>query len=138
MLTPIPIRFPIFFKWLLLLLPLVEIVGFVLVGQWFGIWPMLLLIFITTVLGVAVLRTTGMLAVWRAQGQAEIPPMNQMLVRGFAGMLLILPGFLTDILGLALLLPHMSSWLVRRQTGTQSQPAAANDNVIEGEFTRKD
>lgn len=93
-----------------LLLPLAEIAGFILVGQKIGLWPTLLLILATTVLGGVLLRAQGfsMLArLNRATTQGQAP--GKELVHGamivLAGILLLLPGFITDTIGILMFIP---------------------------------
>lgn len=93
-----------------LLVPVLEIVVIVAVGQWIGGWPTFLLLLATSVLGAWLIRREGGRA-WRALEQAirsgrmparEIADGVVVLV---GGSLLLLPGFVTDVLGLLLVLP---------------------------------
>ena len=94
----------------LLLVPVLEIVVIVAVGQWIGGWPTFLLLVATSLLGAWLIRREGGRA-WRALQQAvrdgrmparEIADGVVVLV---GGSLLLLPGFVTDLLGLVLVLP---------------------------------
>ncbi len=94
----------------LLLLPVVEIIVIVAVGQWIGGWLTFLLLVATSLLGAWLIRREGGRA-WRALQQAlrdgrmparEIADGVVVLV---GGSLLLLPGFVTDVLGLVLVLP---------------------------------
>ncbi|GAA3710419.1 hypothetical protein GCM10022399_29090 [Terrabacter ginsenosidimutans] len=94
----------------LLLLPIIEIVVIVVVGQWIGGWRTFLLLAATSLLGAWLIRGEGGRA-WRALQQAvrdgrmparEIADGVVVLV---GGSLLLLPGFVTDVLGLLLVLP---------------------------------
>ncbi|HEU4426070.1 MAG TPA: FxsA family protein [Pilimelia sp.] len=88
----------------------VEIVVFVLVARWLGLPAAVLLFLITTVLGVLLLRREGVRA-WRrfrAAAEAGRPPGTQAtdgLVGLVGALLLVLPGFVTDVVGLLLLFP---------------------------------
>ncbi|GGM84627.1 hypothetical protein GCM10009721_06650 [Terrabacter tumescens] len=93
-----------------LLVPVIEIVVIVAVGQWIGGWPTFLLLVATSLLGAWLIRREGGRA-WRALEQAvrsgrmparEIADGIVVLV---GGSLLLLPGFVTDVLGLLLVLP---------------------------------
>ena len=53
-----------------------------------------------------------------------------------AGVLLIIPGIITDIIAVILLLIPISKPNLSAATNTQYQSKAANDDVIEGEFTK--
>jgi UPF0716 protein FxsA len=93
-----------------LLVPLIEIACFVLLGQAIGLWPTLLGVLVTALVGSFVLRIQG-LALFReireTMGRGMLPARalaDAMLV-GIAGVLLLTPGYFTDLLGLLLLIP---------------------------------
>lgn len=94
----------------LLLLPILEIAGFILVGDAIGLWPTLLLVVVSGMAGVLVLRSRALLTLpeFRAAMATDGDPMA-LLAHGAlltaAGVLLVVPGFLTDLLALLLLVP---------------------------------
>lgn len=102
---------------ILLLLPLAEIAGFVLVGQWLGVLTTLALVLASSVLGLLVLKSNGVsLAQRLRRPQSDTPEETvKTLVDGTAqvvgGLLLLLPGFITDIVGLLLLVPLVRTTL---------------------------
>ncbi|MCO5161470.1 MAG: membrane protein FxsA [Mesorhizobium sp.] len=93
-----------------LLLPLLEIAGFVVVGSRIGALATVGLVIASALLGVVLLRIQGLGALRRAQAltQAGGTP-DREIVHGamivLAGLLLIVPGFITDVFGLLLFLP---------------------------------
>jgi UPF0716 protein FxsA len=100
--------------WALLLIflvvPIAELYVIYLVGDAIGVWQTLLLLAADSVLGSLLLRSQGR-SVWRrfndALAAGRMPHrevMDGVLVI-FGGAFLITPGFLTDILGLVLLIP---------------------------------
>lgn len=94
----------------LLLLPLIEIAGFVLVGRQIGVLPTLGLVIAGAVAGSILLRVQGFgaLARIRREIDARRDPSRDMahgLMILLAGILLLIPGFFTDILGLLLFIP---------------------------------
>lgn len=96
----------------------IEIFVFVQVGEWIGYGAAILLLIAIALLGVWLVKREG-LATWRrAQAQlraGEIPAgeaVDGALIAG-AGLLLIVPGFVTDVIGLLLLLPP-ARWPARR------------------------
>jgi len=95
---------------LLLLMPLAEIAAFILVGRELGIGLTLLLVLASAVSGAILLRIQGLGALKRLQqaAQAGTDPGRQ-LVHGLmiviAGFLLVLPGFISDAIGLLLFIP---------------------------------
>lgn len=92
----------------LIVIPLVEIALFVLVGDAIGLWPTLAATVLTAILGAALIRGRGLAALRHLQPGAapEAIPLASLLdgaVVVVAGLLLIIPGFLTDLVGLVLL-----------------------------------
>ena len=96
----------------LLLLPFAEIAGFILVGKAIGVWATLALVVLTSVLGAVLLRVQGfgLLNKIAAESQSGRDPSRQ-LVHGamivVAALLLLLPGFITDAIGLLLFIPFV-------------------------------
>ncbi len=109
-------RFLIFL--LLIGLPVVEISLFIKIGGLIGIAPTMLLIFAMSALGATLLRRQGLQSFTKtksAMSRGELP-VGDMLDGFFlvaAGIFFVLPGFFSDILGFALLLPP-----VRKALGT--------------------
>lgn len=106
--------------WLLLpfvVLPIVEIALFILVGGEIGVLPTILLVILSAVAGMAVIRRQGLAAradLQRAMTEMRDPtdPLAHGALILLAGMLLILPGFFTDALGIALLIPPVRRALI--------------------------
>lgn len=114
---------------LILLLPILEIAAFIQVGDWIGVWPTIALILLSGLLGTALVRWQGLTVLKRAQEAAERGEIPVGAVfEGFcivvAGVLLIIPGFLTDIVGLLLFLRPLRNaigrWLFERLRGSGS------------------
>ncbi len=96
----------------LIVVPLIELFVFVQVGQWIGYEYAIVLLLAFSVVGAYLVKREGLNAWRRAQAQlraGEIPAAE--LVDGalilFAGALLLTPGFVTDLVGLLLLIPAM-------------------------------
>ena len=107
-------------KWIaigLLALPPIEILAFVLVAAAIGVTGALLLMIATTIAGVMLLRQGGRGQVTRlrtavADGDAIGTVVQASgIARVAAGILLIVPGFVTDALGALLLVPAFRRWL---------------------------
>ena len=106
-----------------LFLPLLEIAGFVVVGKAIGLGPTLLLVVASAVIGLAILRRQGFDALTKLR-QRNLPsdlPAERFFGTAMvllAGLLLIVPGFVTDVIALLLLVPfirkHLASLLARR------------------------
>ncbi len=105
---------------------LAEVLTFIAVVDWIGFGPALLLGFGATLLGLARLRRLGTAALGRlrdvAQGRAAREDAFIDGVLGTIGaVLLVLPGFLTDVVGLALLAPSCREW-VKDYVGFTANP----------------
>lgn len=106
---------PLFF----LVLPLAEIAGFILVGRRIGLLPTLSLVMLSAVAGVVLMRVQGfgVLARLRQSGQEGRAPGKELLDAAMiliAGILLFIPGFISDIFGIALFLPPVRTFLWNR------------------------
>lgn len=101
----------------ILLLPLAEIAAFVLVGQKIGVGATILAVLASTIAGVALMRRQGLSMLRNLQAGANGGTEGGEVVRGMlhmvAGLLLAVPGFITSVLGLLLLLPFTRSFLWR-------------------------
>jgi UPF0716 protein FxsA len=99
-------------------LPIAELYVIYLVGDSIGILWTLLLLAADSVLGTMLLRSQGR-AVWRrfneamAAGRVPTREVQDGVAVIFGGAFLITPGFLTDILGVALLLPPSRALIIR-------------------------
>jgi UPF0716 protein FxsA len=132
--------------------PILEIYVFIQVGEWLG-WINTVLLFLGAgVAGLWLMRAEGISLLMRARAQMQngVAPIDQAfdalcLVAG--GVLLLLPGFLTDIAALVLFLPPTRAALKRMLArhaivhgGHYGDPRQKNpmgrdaDLVIEGEF----
>ncbi|MES2541457.1 MAG: FxsA family protein [Pseudomonadota bacterium] len=103
-----------------LALPLVEIALFVTLGAELGLWLTLAWVLLTGVLGVLMLKGLALsgrrgLREGLQQGLHDpLSPIAHKALLGVAAVLLILPGFLTDTLGLILLLPPVRGLIIRQ------------------------
>jgi len=100
-------------------LPAVEIYGIIKVGQWAGALETMLLLASAFMLGVGLIRGHSLAALRRIQTGA--PPSPDVLAGPLifvAAVLLMIPGFVTDLVALPLLLPPVrkliARWIVRR------------------------
>jgi UPF0716 protein FxsA len=101
---------PLLLLLLFIVVPLVELFVIIQVGQAIGLVPTLILLFLDAILGAYLLRTQGR-AAWRrfneAVAERRIPHrevFDGVLVI-IGGALLLTPGFVTDVVGLLLLIP---------------------------------
>lgn len=97
-----------------LVVPLIEIAFFVVIGNAIGLWPTLAGVLVTAVIGSVVLRYQGM-AVFndiRSQmnsGQVPARALADAALIGAGGLMLLLPGYFSDLIGILLLLPPTRS-----------------------------
>jgi UPF0716 protein FxsA len=137
------------FPVLLLIWPLVEIALFVTVGSAIGLWATLAVVIGTGVLGVWLIRRQGLHAGERlrqAMSSRRDPGVGlaETVLGLGSGILLILPGFLTDAIGGLLLIPAVrravAAALARRAgsgrvvwtEGPGARPTRDGPDVIDG------
>jgi UPF0716 protein FxsA len=125
----------------LALLPLLEIAIFIAAGRAIGLWPVLGLVVAAALLGAILLRTEGLRTLSRVEaaiGRREMPvrPLLDAAALVVAGLLLIVPGFLSDAVGLVLLLPPVRALLARSigRVIAARVRRGAGAAVVEGEF----
>ncbi|MGV3490743.1 MAG: FxsA family protein [Devosia sp.] len=108
---------------LILLLPLIEIGLFIVVGGAIGLLPTLAIVVAAGIIGMLALRWQGFSVLNRLRsgingGELPARSVADAMMIGVAGVLLVIPGFFSDILGLLLLLPPVRSaiyaWLRSR------------------------
>ena len=101
---------------LFVLVPIVELAVIIQVGQTLGVLETLLLMVVVSIVGAWLVKHEG-IGVWRrAQRQLEMGAVpGRELVDGtlimFAGVLLLTPGFVSDCIGILLLLPPVRAGL---------------------------
>ncbi|TDQ82250.1 UPF0716 protein FxsA [Dongia mobilis] len=131
---------------LILFLPLLEIAGFVVIGGRIGLGFTLLWVLAAALGGIALIRQGGLNAVTKLQLEMrEGREPGHSLIDGavlvVAGLLLVVPGFVSDFLALVLLLPWTRGLLLRRMAHhfetrvyTGNRQAGRRTTIIEGEF----
>jgi UPF0716 protein FxsA len=132
--------------------PLLEIAILIKAGETIGFWPTISLLIGAGVLGVLIIREQGLTMVGRMfaavnAGQLPFEPMLDGYVLVVAGALLIVPGFLSDIIALLLLVPPVRAWAIRHVlsgfTGGAGFPPSgthkpSQPTVIEATYERID
>lgn len=101
---------------LFIAVPIIEIALFIEIGGFLGLWPTLLIVIATALLGTVLLRAQGLATLRRAEQHmaAGELPVNEVVSGLFllvAGTLLLTPGFLTDAVGFSLFVPSVRLWL---------------------------
>ena len=143
--------------WLLIAfiaVPVIEIGLFIQVGGIIGLWPTLLIVILTALAGTYLVRSQGRLALGQLQRSFnDLRDPTEPLVHGamilFSGALLLTPGFFTDAIGFALLVPAIRKAMfkaIRARINVHSfgtpgmgqpprgQESRSGSDVIDGEF----
>ena len=121
---------------------LAEITAFVMVGSWIGVLGVLVLVLATGALGVTVLRRQGMQAVGQMRGGVVMLRPQSLGATGLTvlgGALLVLPGLLSDLVGLLLLVPAVRRWIALRlvkRLGSEPEDDVLDGVAIEVEAPR--
>lgn len=153
---------PLFKLFLLFaILPIVEIAILINVGEQIGGWYTVAIVILTAFAGAHLVRQQGLSTLMQAQQKMQVGTMpGQEMAEGLllviAGVLLVTPGFITDGIGFLLSLPmtrpliakgllkHLSVRVVNQSFDgdfaqyQQPHSTAQSDDIIEGEFERKD
>jgi UPF0716 protein FxsA len=130
---------------LFIVVPIAELAVVIQVGQAIGVWWTIALLVVDSILGSVLMRAQGRLA-WRRFNEAlEVArvPAREVLDGAlvlFGGLLLLTPGFITDVLGLLLLVPPtraivrrvLARRLAQRMVVSMSDPRERRDDVIDG------
>lgn len=136
-----------------LVVPFVEIYLLLSISDWIGIFPTVFSVVFTAVLGAWLLRQQGF-STWQrfqaslAKGAIPAYEMIEGPILLVGGALLLTPGFFTDALGFACLIPFarrkvakyvIENHMINVQTGSPFQKSKPDQgNVIEGEFEKKE
>ena len=123
----------------IILLPIIEIYLFIKIGGQIGAFNTISLIFITAIVGVFYARYEGLNTLKSGFSQIvknETPAFE--IISGaaiaFAAVLLIVPGFLTDILGFILIFPITRKILFKKFSKKFNDDTKIKKPYIEGEF----
>jgi UPF0716 protein FxsA len=136
---------------IVLIVPFAEIYLLLEVGGIIGALPTIVLVVFTAVLGTWLLRQQGFATFRRFQeslARGEIPAYE--MIEGplilVGGALLLTPGFITDLIGFACLIPAVRKKIAQyiienhliQPMGGFEQPTTNKNNVLEGEFHREE
>ncbi|MGL4395872.1 MAG: FxsA family protein [Hyphomicrobium sp.] len=119
-------------------LPLLEIALLIRLGSRIGFWPVLGLVIATALIGSAIVRRAGLSIFGRAfeaadAGRPGFDGMLDGLLVASAGVLLILPGPISDTLGALLLIPPLRRFLIQRGLGRLvASPRARSRSGMQG------
>ena len=123
----------------IILIPIIEIYLFIKIGSQIGAFKTIFLIFLTAIVGVYYAKHEGLNTIRSGltnMVKNQIPAYE--LISGaaiaFAAILLIIPGFATDILGFLLIFPVTRKLLFGRFRMNNKKNQTEKNNFIEGEF----
>ena len=123
----------------IILVPIVEIYLFIKIGAKIGAFTTILLIFITAIAGIIYARYEGLNTLRSAYSQMikqETPAYE--IISGaaiaFAALLLIIPGFATDIIGFLIIFPITRKLILGKVSTKIKKKEPDNNNFIDGEF----
>ena len=128
---------------LLISIPLIEIYLFIKIGSYIGAFNTVSLILITAIVGIIYARYEGFNTLRSGMSQLiknEIPVYE--IISGaaltFAALLLILPGFATDLMGLILIFPPTRKLILKNFSKKYTSKNKKKKDYIDGEFEDKD
>jgi len=103
---------------LFIIIPIIEITVLIQVGQAIGAWYTVGLVLLSAFIGVNMLRHQGLSTLMRAQqrmDQGEVPgqEMAEGILLAVGGVLLVTPGFVTDVIGFSCLIPGVRRALIK-------------------------
>ena len=120
-------------------IPLIEIYLMIKVGGAIGAFNTIFLILFTAITGVYYARLEGLSAIRSGFNQLvknEIPLYE--IISGaalvFAALLLIIPGFLTDLIGFLLIIPVTRKFFIKIISSKFNNKKVYDKNIIEGSF----
>ncbi|MAI59927.1 MAG: hypothetical protein CMM92_02775 [Rickettsiales bacterium] len=119
-----------------LLIPILEILSFVLLGDFLGFWVVIFLILLTGFVGLFLIRSELNLR----QIEKLVSEPNEWLFKKIAGVLLIIPGFVTDLLGIIMLVKPLRGYVwknlvIKKGFNTNNNSRKNKDeNIIEAEY----
>ena len=123
----------------IILVPIIEIYLFIKIGSQIGALTTITLIFVTAILGVIYARYEGLNTLKSAFVQLvknEIPVYE--IISGaaitFAALLLIIPGFATDIIGFLLIFPLSRKFVLKILSSKFQMKKKTNEKFIDGEY----
>ena len=123
----------------IILVPIIEIYLFIKIGSQIGTFNTISLIFITAIIGVAYARYEGLNTLKSGFSQLtknELPSYE--IISGaaiaFAALLLIIPGFATDLLGFFFIFPLTRKLFLNKFSNKFKKKTSSQKTYIDGEF----
>ena len=123
----------------IILIPIIEIYLFIKIGSQIGAFNTISLIFITAIVGIIYARYEGLNTlksgfVQLSKNQTPTYEMMSGAAIALAALLLIIPGFATDVLGFFLIFPITRKFIFKKFVKKFSNKKNENKDFIDGEF----
>ena len=127
---------------IILFVPLIEIYLFIQIGGQIGAFYTILIILLTAVVGIFFVRLQGISTLKSGvtqlyQNQIPVYEMMSGAALAFAALLLIIPGFATDLIGFLLIIPITRN-IIFKFFSKKYTKQKVKDDLIEGEYEDKD
>jgi UPF0716 protein FxsA len=124
---------------LIILIPAIEIYLFIKIGSQIGAIITILLIFFTAIIGIYYAKYEGLntLKSGFLQISKNIPPTYEMIsgaAIAFAALLLITPGFATDLIGFLIIFPVTRNFFLKKFFTKFEKNKVKKNNFIDGDF----
>ena len=137
-------------------IPLIEVILFITIGKYIGLWNTIFIIIMTGIVGAILVKSQGISILNKALGEIKsnkVPIFSifEGIAILIAGAFLLTPGFLTDTLGCVLLVPkarniiinYITSYLKKRtiykeKTMYNSNEEDKRNKIFEGNFEEVD
>ena len=128
---------------LIILIPILEIYLFIKIGSQIGAFTTISLIFLTAIIGVYYARYEGLNTLKSGVSQLyknQMPLFELMsgAALAVAAILLIFPGFATDLLGFLIIFPLTRKIIFHLFAQNKKSEVHVKDDLIEGEYEDKD
>ena len=128
---------------LIILIPILEIYLFIKIGSQIGAFTTISLIFVTAIIGVFYARYESLNTLRSGVSQLyknQIPIFELMSGAALAvgALLLIIPGFATDLLGFLIIFPLTRKIIFNLFAKNKKNEVHIKDDLIEGEYEDKD
>ena len=123
----------------IILVPIIEIYLFIKIGSQIGAFNTIMLIFLTAIIGIFYARYEGLNTLRSGFSQLirnEVPAYEILsgAAIAFSALLLIIPGFATDILGFLIIFPLTRKLILGKLFKNFKKKTTTNKNFIDGEF----
>ena len=123
----------------IILIPIIEIYLFIKIGSQIGAITTILLIFITAIAGVYYAKYEGLNTLKAgflqlSKNEAPAYEVISSAAIAFAALLLIIPGFATDIFGFLIIFPASRKFFIKKFVNKFQKKESKRNNFIDGEF----